>query len=203
MKRIIALIFASFCLSLSLMAVHVNIKDLKNYTFADSVCKSFHVAAYDTNEFIIPDVDTTYDTTAYGIKTRITWSDIWPSLFEPQGIEAIIQSTDSNHTYSVYDRWGMENWAFAFYLTDAGGNANDSIAAEVLYSFDRTRWTVPYTLTAKIGTKNTLLTYYPLDSYDNWKLYRYAKLRIWSYSKDSAYVNVWIVGRIKNLISGE
>ena len=200
MKKIIALILISLCFSLSLMAVHVNIKDLKNYTFADSVCKSFHVAAYDTNEFIIPAVDTTYDTTAYGIKTRISSSDIWPSLFEPQTVEALI---DTGIFYITYDRWAMENWAFAFYLTDAGGDANDSIGAEVLYSFDRSHWTVPYSLVSKTGTQNTLLTYYPLDLYDNWKLYRYCKLRIFSKSKDSSYVNVWMVGRIKNLIIGE
>lgn len=200
MKKIIALILICLCFAISLLAVQVPIKDYKNYTFADSVCKSFHIAANDTNEFIIAGVDTTYDTTAYGIKMNIQYADIWPSMFEPQSIEAL---TDTGVAYLSFDRWAMENWAFAFYFTDAGGNANDSIGAEILYSFDKTRWTVPYNLVTKTGTKNTLLTYYPLDLYDNWKLYRYTKLRIFSYSKDSSYVNVWMVGRIKNLISNE
>jgi len=192
MRKFICLMLVLFVISFSLFGI----KDYKNYTLSDALFTEILGAANDTFEYIIPHVDTTIDTTAYGI-------DVWPSQFEPQSYEAIIQPVDSNDTYSTYDRWAMENWAFALLLTDAGGAAGDSIGAEVQYSFDRTNWTVPYTLTAATGTVGTLLTYYPLDTYDNWKLYRYARLRVFNLSIDSVTVDAHIVGRIKDLIKGE
>jgi hypothetical protein len=176
----------------------------KSYTFADSLWTVLLGADNDTAEIIIPRADTTIDTTLYGkIDTVIEYSEIFPSLFEQHSVEGIIQPTDSNHTYSVYDRWAMENWALAFYLVDSGGETADTVGAELLYSFDRSRWTVPYTLTSGCTTLGTLMTYYPLDSYDNWKLYHWAKLRIYNKTNDSTQVKVWVVGRIKNLISNE
>lgn len=176
----------------------------KSYTFSDSLWTVLLGADNDTAEIIIPRADITIDTTLYGkVDTVIEYSEIFPSLFEQQSMEAIIQPTDSNHTYSVFDRWAMENWAFAVFLADSGGETADTVGMEVLYSFDRSRWTVPYTLTTGATTLNTLLTYYPLDSYDNWKLYHWAKLRVFNKTNDSTQVKVFIVGRIKNLISYE
>jgi len=199
MRKFTCLILLLFVISFSLFGI----KEYKNYTLSEALFTEILGAAHDTFEYIIPHVDTTIDTTAYGIDTNLTYSDIWPSQFEPQSQEAIIQPIDSNDTYSTYDRWAMENWAFALLLTDAGGAAGDSIGAEVQYGFDGTNWTVPYILTSATGTVGTLLTYYPLDTYDNWKLYRYARLRVFNLSIDSVTVDAYIVGRIKDLIKGE
>jgi hypothetical protein len=176
----------------------------KSYTFADSLWSILLGADHDTAELIIPRADTTIDTTIYGkVDTVIEYSEIFPSLFEQHSIEGIIQPTDTVVAYSTYDRWAMENWAIAVYLADAGGEASDTVGLEIMYSFDKTRWTVPYTLTSGATNLGTMLTYYPLDLYDNWKLYHWAKLRAYNKINDSTQVKVWIVGRIKNLISNE
>ena len=173
----------------------------KSYTFADSLWNVLLTTDNDTAELIIPRADTTIDTTLYGkIDTIIEYSEIFPSLFEQQSIE---EMGDTGAAYLTFDRWAMENWAFAVYLADAGGEAADTVGLQVLYSFDKTRWTVPYTLTTGATTLGTMLTYYPLDLYDNWKLYHWAKLRAYNKTNDSTRVKVWIVGRIKNLISNE
>ena len=173
----------------------------KSYTFADSLWNVLLVADNDTAELIIPRADTTIDTTLYGkVDTIIEYSEIFPSLFEQQSIE---EMGDTGTAYLTFDRWAMENWAIAVYLADAGGEAADTVGIQLLYSFDRSRWTVPYTLTSGATTLGTLLTYYPLDLYDNWKLYHWAKIRAYNKTNDSTRVKVWIVGRIKNLISNE
>lgn len=173
----------------------------KSYTFADSLWNILLTTDHDTAELIIPRADTTIDTTLYGkVDTVIEYSEIFPSLFEQQSIE---EMQDTGAAYLTFDRWAMENWAIAVYLADSGGETADTVGMQLLYSFDRSRWTVPYTLTSGATTLGTLLTYYPLDLYDNWKLYHWAKLRIYNKTNDSTQVNVWIVGRIKNLISNE
>jgi hypothetical protein len=178
----------------------------KSYTFADSLWSVLLVADNDTAELIIPRADTTIDTNLYGkIDTIIEYSEIFPSLFEQQSVEGIIEidSASAYTSYATFDRWAMENWAIAIYLADSGGEAADTVGLEILYSFDKTRWTVPYTLTTGATTLGTMLTYYPLDLYDNWKLYHWAKLRAYNKTNDSTQAKVWIVGRIKNLISNE
>lgn len=173
----------------------------KCYTFADSLWNILLTTDNDTAELIIPRADTTIDTNYYGkIDTIIEYSEIFPSLFEQQSME---EMQDTGTAYLTFDRWAMENWALAVYLADAGGETADTVGIQILYSFDRSRWTVPYTLTSGCTTLGTLMTYYPLDLYDNWKLYHWAKLRVYNKTNDSTRVKVWIVGRIKNLISNE
>ena len=167
----------------------------RDYTLAIPIASDTHYTQADDTVFhIMPVVDTTIDTNMYGeVDTVLEVLYPWPSVYDQNSIEAL---TDTGVAFLSFDRWAMEDWAIALMIYDLNvGVDTDSIDAHLQYQFEGApSWTVPYRLVADADASTYLLTYYPLDLYDNWKLYRYARLRI-IFGSDSVAVRSWLVGR--------
>ena len=170
-----------------------NIKAHRDYTLAIPVfADSFYTS--DTVYYYIPVADTFVDTNMYGeVDTMIELIYPWLSAYDQNSYEAVI---DTGEYYITFDRWAMEDWAFAFFIHEWNAAADvDSISGHVQYQFPGApAWTVLYTLFTDTDASANLLTYYPLDLYDNWKLYRNARIRI-VVTSDSVAVSGWLVGR--------
>ena len=192
MKRILMVLMAMFCMT----ALGLNfISDHPNFTGALPI-DSTDFFTSDTVYFILPRADTTIDTNYFGnIDTLIRVLYPWPSVFDQNSQEWISDSLGvaSIHTY---DRWAMEDWAFCFFIEELNVAQDvDSVSAHVQYQFPGApAWTVLYTLFTNIDANANLLTYYPLDLYDNWKLYKNARIRL-IITSDSVRVRSWMVFR--------
>lgn len=191
-------IFCIFALSMSLLGAK-NIKLYRDYTLAIPIsCDSFYTS--DTVYYYLPvPMDTVFDTTAYGeVDTLIEYIYPWPSVYDQNSQEGI-ESFDTGGVFishMTYDRWAMEDWAFCFFIDELNAGADtDSVSGHVQYQFPGAPgWTVLYTLFTDVDASVNILTYYPLDLYDNWKLYRDARIRL-IVTSDSVAVSSWFVGR--------
>jgi len=194
-------IFCVFALSMSLLGAK-NIKLHRDYTLAVplfSVWVDSNGGDVDTIYHLIPVIDTTYDTNFYGeVDTVGEERYPWPSVYDQNSQEGI-ESFDTGGAFvshMTFDRWAMEDWAFCFFIADSNvAEVTDSVSAYVQYQFPGAPgWTVPYTLFTDTDASANILTYYPLDLYDNWKLYRNARIML-IVTSDSVSVEAWIVGR--------
>lgn len=195
-RKIFFLLVALFCvfaLSMSLLGAK-NIKLHRDYTLAIPIsCDSFYTS--DTVYYYLPVVDTFIDTNMYGeVDTLIEEAYPWPSVYDQNSYEVYVGDTAT--TIASYDRWAMEDWAFSFFITELNVAADvDSVSGHVQYQFPGAPgWTVLYTLFTDTDAATTLMTCYPLDLYDNWKLYRNARIRL-IVTSDSVAVSSWLVGR--------
>jgi len=199
MKRIILFIaiaiFCVFALTMSVMGAK-NIKLHRDYTLAVPIsCDTFYTS--DTVYYYLPVTDTTIDTNMYGeVDTLIEEIYPWPSVYDQNSQEYWTTPPCSVGAPISYDRWAMEDWAFSFFIVELNVAADvDSVSGHVQYQFPGAPgWTVLYTLFIDTDASANILTYYPLDLYDNWKLYRNARIRL-IVTSDSVAVSSWLVGR--------
>ena len=197
MRRILFFLLIAF--TLSLFGVQYA-KAHRDYTLAIPIASDTHYSqTNDTIFHIMPVVDTFVDTNMYGeVDTVLEVIYPWPSVYDQNSQEGI-ESYDTGGVFishMTFDRWAMEDWAMAFMITDLNVAADvDSVDLHLQYQFDNApAWTVPYSLSTDQDASAFLLTFYPSDLYDNWKLYRYARLRL-IFTSDSIAVSSWLVGR--------
>ncbi len=192
MKRYI---FGLMFISISLFGVKYA-TDYRNYTLAVPIFdKSFYES--DTVYYTLPVADTTIDTNYYGeVDTVINEIYPWCSVYDQNSQEGLLDTTATGPTYLVYDRWAMEDWAFSFYIEELNKiEDTDSVSADIQYSHvPDVAWTIPYGLCTDVDASDNLMTYYPVDYFDNWKLYKYARIRL-IITSDSVRVRGWLVGR--------
>lgn len=192
MKRMLFFLLIAFTFSLFGIT---HVKAYRDYTVAVPIfADSFYTS--DTVYYYLPIADTLIGTNMYGeIDTSVVISEYpWPSVYDQHSYEVWIGDTAT--TISSYDRWAMEDWAFCFYITELNVAEDiDSITADVQYQFvNAPAWTVLYGLCTDTDVSANLLTYYPADLYDNWKLYKNARIRL-IITSDSVAVSAWLVGR--------
>lgn len=171
----------------------------KNFTGAIKIV-DFTVDSLELDDSIyvyLPLAETTITANYFGdTDTSIKITYPWPSVFDQNSYEWISDSLGvaSIHTY---DRWAMEDWAFAFYIEDLNGAGVDvdSVTIDIQYShIPATAWTIPYNLITNQDSDAYLHTFYPFDLFDNWKLYRHSRLNIVVVS-DSVRIQGWLVFR--------
>jgi len=170
------------------------VKDPKNFTGALAIV-DHSFSASDTIYVYLPKMDTVIDTTYFGdIDTIYEYQYPWPSVFDQHSYEVWVGDTATS--IASYDRWAMEDWAFAFFIEELNvAEDTDSVTIDIQYSHvPAIAWTVPYNLTTDSDVSANLLTFYPMDLYDNWKLYRFSRLSIAALS-DSVRVRGWLVHR--------
>jgi len=194
MRKILMVLITMFCMT----AFGIDfISDHPNFTGAIAIDSAdFFAAADETVYYYLPLADTTIDTSYFGgIDTLVRVLYPWPSVFDQNSYEWISDSSNVEALHT-YDRWAMEDWAFCFFITELNVAADlDSVSAHVQYQFPGApAWTVPYTLFLNTNASPNLLTYYPLDMYDNWKLYKNARIRL-IITSDSVRVQSWMVFR--------
>lgn len=173
-----------------------NIKLPKGYTIAIPIASDTHYSQTDDTVFHMMPIpyDTTFDTNFYGeVDTMIEVHYPFPSVYDQNSYE---EMQDTGTAYMTFDRWAMEDWAIAAHVTDMNvAEDYDSVDLHLQYQFEGApAWTVPYQLVSSQGASSYLLTFYPLDLYDNWKLYYYSRLRV-IFVSDSVSVRTWLVGR--------
>ena len=189
-KLLILLLIPMFLLGIP------TIQSFKNYTGAIEIMdESFYTS--DTFYVYLPLCDTVLDSIKlyFGeYDTIIKYKYPWPSVFDQHSYEEYEGDTAS--TMVTYDRWAMEDWAFAFFIEDLSvAEEPDTINIDVQYTHvPAVAWTVPYNLTTGQDASAYLLTFYPFDLYDNWKLYRHSRLAVQIIS-DSVRVRGWLVHR--------
>jgi hypothetical protein len=192
MRKLLILLF----IGLALFGVK-HTKAVRDYTFALPIFSAYYdtnSAHFDTSYFYLPVTDTTIDTNMYGeIDTIIEEKYPYPAVFDQNSFE---EMQDTGTAYLTFDRWAMEDWAFSFFIADSSvGEETDSVNLHVQYQFPGAPgWTVLYTLATDADASANILTYYPLDLYDNWKLYRNARIRV-VVESESVSVEGWLVGR--------
>lgn len=198
---ILIAIFVTFAFSMNLSGVK-NIKIYRDYTLAYEIFTEHKDTnrtglTIDTFYYYLPVVDTTIDTNMYGeVDTTVEETYPWPSVYDQNSYEALADSADAGAVWHTYDRWAMEDWALAFFIADSSNaGLTHSITAYIQYQFPGApAWTVRYNLFAGVDAQDSLLTYYPLDLYDNWKLYRNARIMV-TVEEESVWVYGWLVGR--------
>lgn len=147
------------------------------------------------DSIVMPLVDTVIDTTYYGVDTSVVILYPYPSVFDQNSMERLVDSAD-NDVWHSYDRWAMEDWAIAFYIEEeSAAEAADSLFASLDYSHNNVLWTVDYSLGRFEADGGDLLTAYPLDLYDNWKLYHHTRLILSCQAADTIAVSAWLVFR--------
>jgi len=199
---ILVAIFVTFAFSMSLLGVK-SIKLHRDYTLAYPVFSVYYDtfpsgATAETLEYFFPVVDTTIDTNMYGeIDTLVEEVYPWPSVYDQNSYEAWLDTVDGGVTYLSLERWAMEDWALSFFIADSSNaGVTHDVTTFLQYQFPGApAWTVRYGLFTNADAMDSLRTVYPFDLYDNWKLYRNAKLTVIIADYDSLLIQGWLVGR--------